>query len=108
MGILSFFKKKPPILFRCTECCYEFKLTPKEVRLLQGRNSFDPVCPPKELCHICHIGFMIPVKYTDEFGKKYLFHEIKPKIKNLDPNTVMQRIFEDAESENIFFFGPDN
>jgi hypothetical protein len=48
---------------------------------------------------------MIPVKYTDKTGKKYLFHEIKPKIKNLDPNTVMERILRDHDHD-IFFF-PD-
>ena len=38
---------------------------------------------------------MIPVKYTDKQGNVYLSNEIKPKIKNLNPNTVMERIFGD-------------
>jgi len=105
MGIFNFFKKKPPILLRCTHCYYELELPLKEVRLLERQNSFDPVCTAREPCHICHIGFMIPVKHTDMFGNHYLFHEIKPKIKNLNPNTVMQRIFEDAGPGNIRFFG---
>ena len=42
---------------------------------------------------MCHIGFSIPVNYTDYRGRTYLFHEMKPKIKNLDPNTAMERIF---------------
>jgi len=105
MGIFNFFKKKPPVIFRCTYCNYEFDLSPKEVRLLVRQNSFDPVCTARELCHMCHTGFMIPVKYTDMFGNHYLFHQIKPKIKNLNPNTVLQRIFEDAHPENIRFFG---
>ena len=93
---------------RCTHCYDEFDCSPKEVRLLQTQNLGDPVCDIKEPCHICHIGFMIPVKYTDKNGKQYLFHEIKPKIKNLDPDTVMQRIFEDAGPENVWFFPPED
>lgn len=108
MAFFHFFKKKEPILMRCTHCYYELDYSPKEVRLLERQNSLDPVCTVKEPCHICHIGFMIPVKYTDIYGKQYLFHEIKPKIKNLDPNTVMERIFGSPDTEDIFFFGPDD
>ena len=36
---------------------------------------------------------MIPVHYTDKRGKTYLFHEMKPKIKNLNPDTVIERIY---------------
>lgn len=108
MDISRFFKKKKTVLVRCTECCYELELSPKEIRLLEKQNANDLVCPIKELCHICHIGFMIPVKYVDRNEKEYLFHKIKPKIKNLDPNTVMERIFEHTDPKNIFFFGPDN
>jgi len=97
MDIFHFFskKKKQPTLLRCTHCNYEFHLSPREVRILETRNLGDPVCPVKEMCDICHIGFMIPVNYTDKQGNVYLFNEIKPKIKNLDPNTVMERIFGD-------------
>ena len=95
MAIFRFFSKKKrlPTLVKCTHCDYEFHLSPTEVRLLHTQNSGDPVCTIKELCDICHIGFMIPVKYTDKQGNVYLFNEIKPKIKNLNPNTVMERIF---------------
>jgi hypothetical protein len=95
MGIFHFFskEKKQPVLVRCTHCSYEFHLLPGEVRFLEARNANDPVCPLKEECDICHIGFMIPVHYTDHHGKTYLFHELKPKIKNLDPYTVTKRIF---------------
>ena len=103
MGIFRFFskEKKQPVPFdpaqdmlvRCTHCSYEFPLLPREVRLLETRNAGDPVCSVKEECDICHIGFMIPVHYTDRHRKTYLFHELKPKIKNLDPNTVTKRIF---------------
>ena len=105
MAIFNLFKKKKPVLMRCTHCYYELDYSPKEVLLLERQNSFDPVCTAREPCHICHIGFMIPVKHTDMFGHQYLFHEIKPKIKNLDPNTVLERIFQDADPDNIQFFG---
>ena len=106
MGFIPFFKKKDPVLLRCTECNYEFDLSPREIRQLERGNRDDPVCPVREECHICHIGFMIPVKYIDSKGKQYLFHEIKPKIKNLDPDTLHERIFEHAEHENAYFFAP--
>jgi hypothetical protein len=84
MAIFRFFskKKRQPTLLRCTYCNYEFHLSPREVRLLCTQNAGDPVCPAKELCDICHIGFMIPVEYTDKQGNVYLFSEIKPKTKN--------------------------
>lgn len=107
MAFFRFFKKENPVLMRCTECNYEYELSTREVRLLEKQNAHDLVCPCKEECHICHIGFMIPVNYTDKHGKQYLYHEIKPKIKNLDPNSVMERIFENPDTENIMFFGPD-
>lgn len=105
MAIFHFFKKAP-VLFRCTHCYYEYDLLPKYVRYFVKLNRTDPVCPAKHPCHICHIGFMIPVKYIDKHGKQYLFHEIKPKIKNLDPDTVLERILDATDSENISFFGP--
>lgn len=80
MGIFHFFKKKPPVLFRCTHCNDEFELSLKKVRLLERQNSFDPVCTAKELGHICHIGFVIPVNHTDIFGIHYLFHELNQKL----------------------------
>ncbi len=107
MGILhSFFKKKKPVLMRCTHCYEELYLSPKEVRSLETKNSNDPVCPIKQMCHICHIGFSIPVKYSNNSGKVYLFHQIKPKIKNLDPDTVMQRILDNHDNETVMFFSP--
>ena len=105
MGIFSWFKKHPPVLFRCTHCSFEFELPIIEVRLLEYQNLTDTVCQAKEPCHMCHIGFMIPVNYTNKQGKSFLFHQIKPLIKNLDPDTVMERIFDDADQENIQFFG---
>ena len=94
MAIFPFLsKKKQPVLVLCTYCYDEFYLSPREVRLLETKNAADPVCPVKEECDMCHIGFSIPVNYTDYRGRTYLFHEMKPKIKNLDPNTVMERIF---------------
>lgn len=105
MAIFNLFKKYPPVLFRCTHCEYEFELSIKEVRLLECQNLNDQVCQAKEPCHICHIGFMIPVNYTNKQGKSFLYHQIKPNITNLDPDTVMERIFADADHENIQFFG---
>ncbi len=93
LAFFSFFKKNKPILVRCTHCYDEFELTIREVRLLKEQNKSDSICPIKEECHICHIGYVIPVKYTDKDGKEYNYSEIKPKIKNLDPDTVMERIF---------------
>lgn len=107
MGIFHFFNKKKPLLFRCTECYYEFELSIREVRLLEIKNCHDPVCPPREICHICHTGFMIPVNYSNKSGKQYLFNEIKPKIKKLDPDKVFENIFENPESEFIMFFPPE-
>ena len=107
MDIFRFFvKKKEPVLLRCTECNYELDLSLREVCLLERQNVDDLVCPVKKPCHICHIGFMVPVNYTDKTGKQYLFHEIKPKIKNLDPDTVMERIFDHHDTEDTLFFGP--
>ena len=106
MDIIHFFRKKQPLLVRCTNCYFEFDLSPREVRLLEKKNREDPICPVKEECEMCHIGFMIPVNYTDKTGKKYQYHEIKPKIKQLDPNNLMERIFDQADS--VYYFGPDD
>ena len=106
MDIFRFFNKKKPVLCRCTQCYFELELSIREVRQLEKKNCLDPICQVKEICHMCHTGFMIPVKYTDKSGKQYLFHEIKPKIKNLDPNEVFQSIFENPDSEILMFFPP--
>jgi hypothetical protein len=115
MAIFNLFKKSKPVLFRCTHCYDELELTIKDLRYLEAINPFDPVCRLKDLCPMCHTGFIIPVNYTDKQGNKFLFHQIKPKIKNLNPNTAWKRILDDAEPENIQFFGfldpdfdPDN
>ena len=50
-------------------------LSPRKVRLLETKNTGDLV-PVKEECDMCHIGFTIPVNYTDNHGKTYPhFHE---------------------------------
>ena len=107
MDIFNLFKKKPSVLLRCTECSTEYELSPREVRILERHNAQDTVCPVQEPCHICHTGFMIPVNYTDKKGKRYVFNEIKPKIKNLDPDTVMEHIFDGPDTEMVYFFPPD-
>lgn len=105
MGIFNWFKKHPPVLFRCTYCYEELDLPFKDLCFLEALNPFDQVCRLKDLCHICHTGFIIPVNFTDNQGNRFLFHEIKPKILNLDPDTAWQRILEDTNPENIHFFG---
>ena len=105
MALFNPFPKKKSILFRCTHCFDEYELSTREVRILEKINHRNPICQAIEPCHICHIGFMIPVDYTNKQQKRFLFHQIKLKIKNLDPNTVMQRILEDSVPENIHFFG---
>jgi hypothetical protein len=106
MDIFRFFAKKN-VLLRCTACLYEYEISPREVRLLCKENASDPTCPIKEECHLCHIGFMIPVKYTDKNGNQYLYHEIKPKIKNLDPSTLMERIFGDDHEGFVMYIPPN-
>lgn len=93
---------------RCTYCYDEFELSAREIRQLLKQNSDDPVCQLKQECHLCHIGFIIPVNYTNPTGKTYKYHEIKPKINNLDPDTVMKRIFNNNNDENfaVFYFDP--
>ncbi len=105
MGFFNLFKNNQQVLLRCTECAYEEELSVREVYLLKKQNRNDSLCPFKEPCHICHIGFMIPVNFTDNHGKQFLFHEIKPHIKNLDPDTVMDRIFDPTNDDEIHFFG---
>lgn len=105
MDISRLFRKKSPVVLQCTECTYELEYSPGEIRRLERKNASDPVCPIKDPCHICHIGFMIPVNYLAKDGKQYLFDEIKPKIKNLDPDTVMERIFENPDDEEIIWTG---
>ena len=106
MAFIHFFSKGKPVLLRCTNCYFEYDLSPKEVRLLEKKNRQDPICPLKEECEICHIGFMIPVNYTDKNNKISLYHEVKPKIKHLDTDTLMQRIF--LKADQVLYFGPDD
>lgn len=91
----SLFEKPESILFMCTYCEYEMDYLPHEIRILEENNSADPICRFRLLCDICHTGFMIPWIYQDQYGDTFRFHEIKPKIKNLDPDTAVQRIYRD-------------
>jgi hypothetical protein len=104
MNILNLFKKPEPILMRCTLCSFELPFSMREVRRLEKLNAKDPVCPIKEECHICHTGFMIPVSYINKSGKTFLYDKIKPKIKNLDPDTVAQRIYEHPDMLDLDSF----
>ena len=104
MGIMHLFRTRQPVLLRCTNCYFEDDFSPQEIRRLERQNHNDPICPVKAECDIGHIGFMIPVDYTDKTGKTYRFHEIKPHIQHLDPNTVMERIW--AKADQVFYIGP--
>lgn len=103
MGIFNFFKKKPPVLFRCTHCNLEFELPADKVRLLEKKYCHDPVCQAKFPCDMCDIGFFIPVNYTNKHGNRFVFHQIKPKVKNLDPNTRNKRINQPFDPEMAVF-----
>jgi len=107
MAILSFFKPLPPALLRCTHCEYEEEFSSAELRRLAKRQPKSSPCPFQTECHICHTGFMIPVDHHAPDGKHYLFDEIKPKIKNLDPNTLMERIFTHPDTIATYYFGPE-
>jgi hypothetical protein len=104
MGIMHFCRTRQKVLVRCTHCYFEDDLSPEEVYRLERENRNDPLCSVKEECDICHIGFMIPVNYTDKTGKTYRFHEIKPLIQPLDPTTVMERIW--AKADQVLYIGP--
>lgn len=106
MDILSCFKKSPPVLLRCTECEYEDEFSLPELRRLAKHQPQDSPCPFQTECHICHLGFMIPVDYSAPDGKHYRFHEIKPKIKSLDPKTLMERIYTHPDTVAASFFNP--
>lgn len=49
---------------------------------------------------------MIPLKYTDKKGKPYRYNQIKPKIENLDPQTVMERMYEPENADMVMFIDP--
>ncbi len=104
MDILSLFKKQEPVLMRCTLCSFEYPISAREAHYLEKHNAKDSVCPIKEECHICHTGFMIPVSYTNKSGKTFLYNKIKPKIKNLDPDTAVQRIYEHPDMLDLDSF----
>lgn len=96
MDIFKWLKKQkadaPPTLLRCTCCEYEMEYTDRELRLMARRTTPSSPCPFMDLCHICHTGFMVPIRYEMD-GKLYLFDEIKPLVKNLDPKTAWIRIY---------------
>ena len=92
MDFLNLLKTRKPVLMRCTLCYGEAYLSNREVRTLESQNTIDSICPIKLECPICNCGFLIPVNYTDKLKKQYLYHEIKPKTKNLDHNTINQHI----------------
>lgn len=93
MDIFKWFKPPPPdTMLRCTKCGYELEYTDNELRLMAKRATPSSPCPFMDLCHICHTGFMVPIRYEKD-GKIYLFEQIKPLVKNLDPKTAFIRIY---------------
>ena len=104
MAILSFFKKRPPILFRCSECNDEKTLTLRQLRLVAK------LCPPNPICHFlipcpaCPTGFFAPVDYTDDHGNRFVLDDIKPKLKDLDPLFFTKRIFTQPDTHTTFSF----
>ena len=103
MVFFNLLKNRKPVLSRCTHCYEEAYLSKREVRTLESENDLDSICPVILTCIICHIGLLIPVNYTDKSKKQYLFHEIKPKLKNLDLNTINQHIFCNHNVSFYFF-----
>jgi hypothetical protein len=80
--------------------------TEKELRLMARRSPPSAPCPFSDPCHICHIGFMIPVDYKTDEGKRYLYENVKPLVKKLDPKTVMARIHNHEDNVAAYFFNP--
>lgn len=93
MNIFKLFARKH-VLFRCNYCNATVKATINRVLRLERRNRHDPVCPLKEECHYCHMGFVIPVHYKSKNGKIYKFDELAPKIPHLDPKTLLERLLD--------------
>jgi hypothetical protein len=92
MAILSFFKRHPPILFRCSECNDEKTLTLRQLRLVAKLGLKNPICPFLIPCPSCHRGFFAPVDYTDAHGNRFTLDQIK------------KRIFIDHEAHTTFSF----
>jgi hypothetical protein len=89
------FFKKSSVLFRCNYCFEEFSFSKKSVLQLEANNLDDSVCPVKEECHYCHMGFVIPVNYKSKNGKIYRFDELAHKIPHLDPESLLDRLFDE-------------
>ncbi|NKB25346.1 MAG: hypothetical protein GKR87_13410 [Kiritimatiellae bacterium] len=92
-------KPAQSVEFKCTYCEYEEPFTAPEIRFLEKKSAHQPVFP---LQSPCHIGLMIPFDYTSKERKSYTFNKIKTHIENLDPNTVMQRIFDEPNNQQVF------
>ncbi len=94
MNIFRIFLKNR-ILFRCNYCNAAVRVPIKIVYQLENENRQDSVCPIKIECHYCHMGFVIPVYFKSKNGKIYKFDEIASKIPHLDPNTLLDRLFDE-------------
>jgi hypothetical protein len=80
MAILSFFKRHPPILFRCSECHDEKTLTLRQIRLVAKLGLKNPACPYLIPCPACKTGFFAPVDYTDADGNRFVLDQLKKRI----------------------------
>lgn len=104
MAILSFFKRRPPILFRCSECHDEKTLTLRQLRLVAKLCPKNPICPFLIPCPACPTGFFAPVDYTDAHGNRFMLDDIKPKLKDLNPIFFTKRIFNKPDTNTTFSF----
>jgi hypothetical protein len=80
MAILSFFKRHPPVLFRCSECHDEKTLTLRQIRMVAKLGLKHPLCPYLIPCPACKTGFFAPVDYIDAQGHRFVLDQLKKRI----------------------------
>jgi hypothetical protein len=93
MAILNFFKKQPPVLFRCSHCQDEKTLTQRQLRLVAKIGLKHPLCPFLIPCPACKTGFFAPVDYTDADGNRFVLDQLKKRI-FIDQSTHTTHSFE--------------
>ena len=95
MTIFKNLLQKKKIIFRCNYCNAEITASIKAVQQLEIENAHDPLCPVKQECHYCHMGFVLPVFYQSKNGTIYTFDDLAEKIPHLDENALLERIFHE-------------